>query len=214
MKVIRPSVEIIRGLSDDGMEELKAIELIGRSCYDSEDKITEDGESAKRFVSTLIKKGHESVLEHVSVTVKIICDRGISHELVRHRHCAFTQQSTRYCNFADEKKYPDGLVVIKPCYLDDNTFDFRYWWNACSDASDDYVSLIKIGLKPEQARAVLPTSTATKLYMTANLREWRSILKLRADKAAHPQMRDIMCDWLYLFKKRIPVVFDDIEGWK
>lgn len=211
MKVINPSFEIYDGdISEGGLRELQKIERIGRSCWDSEDKITADGESAKKFVKMLISRGHESPLEHVNITVKFICDRGISHEIVRHRHSAYTQQSTRYCNFANADKYPDGMLVIKPCYFADNSTDFRNWWMACQDSEFWYLQLIKCGWKPQDARGVLPTSLATKLYMTAGLREWRRVLDLRCDKAAHPQIRELMIPLGKEFQKRIPVVFDDI----
>ena len=206
MKVINPSYEIVDTIG----WVLGHLEEIGRTCYHSEDKITADGESAKKFITNIIKNGHESVIEHISVTVKFVCDRGVSHELVRHRLASFTQESTRYCNYADASRYPDGVTFIKPCFLDDNSNDFRNWWKAMEDAEFWYMQMIKCGRKPEEARSVLPNSTATTLYMTANLREWRHILKLRCGKGAHPQIRELMIPLAKEFQEAVPIIFDDV----
>ena len=205
MELIQQRVEILDPISPGGMEELKKLEKIGRACYRSESYISEDGESAKRFVRMLIKSGHESVLEHISITVLFVTDRGITHELVRHRHCAFTQESTRYCAYADEKKFPNGVPVIEFGLNDPEVY------TALSDAEYYYQQLIKKGYKPEEARMVLPNATAAKLYMTANLREWRSVLKLRLGKGAHPQMRSLMGMLLDEFQSKLPVIFGDIS---
>lgn len=213
MKIIKPSYEILTPISEDGLQELKFIERIGRICYKSENKITEDGESAKKFVKMLIDRGHEAMIEHSTLTVKFICDRGLSHELVRHRLCSFAQESTRYCNYSK-----DGITFIEPPadFFTKNKKEFLacydVWIDACRNAEIKYnYMMLENKWTPEQARAVLPNSLKTEIVMTANYREWRNILKLRTDKAAHPQMRELMIPLLQELKKRIPIVFDDIE---
>ena len=211
MKIILPSYEILTPISEGGIDELKKIEEAGRTCYKSEDKISADGESAKKFCSMLIKNGHEAMIEHSQLSVRFICDRGISHEIVRHRISSFAQESTRYVNYGSSKKAPDGIIFIKPCYLDEKTEAYRSWKTAMEDAEVWYLQMIKLGCKPQEARAVLPMSTKTELVMTANYREWRNFFKLRTDKAAHPQIREIAIPLLHELQKRIPVIFDDIK---
>jgi thymidylate synthase (FAD) len=194
--------------SVDGEEILKRIEEYGRVCYKSEDRITED--SAKRFVENLIKRGHESVLEHISVTVKFVCDRGVSHEIVRHRLASYSQESTRYCNYSKDD-FGGEITVIEPCFLVPGTEGYKLWEGACLVAEQMYFKMLDWGCTPEEARAVLPNSLKTELVMTANLREWRHFFKLRTSKAAHPQMRELTVPLLGEFKEKIPVVFDDIK---
>ena len=188
MKIIEPSVELIDFI--DGDEILKKIERCGRVCYQSQPK----DDSAEKFVRMLIKRGHESVLEHVSLTFHIICDRAIQNELVRHRHASFSVESTRFVKYGD-------LEVIKPERIKFDTPFFFDWQNAILYAQNTYEALVECGLPPEDARAVLPLCLKSELYMTANLREWRHILKLRTDKAAHPKMRFIMNQILGIFKE-------------
>ena len=195
MKIIKPSVEIIDNLN--GEEILKKIECCGRVCYKSEDKITID--SAEKFVTMILKNGHESVLEHVSISVRFITDRGISHEIVRHRLASYSQESTRYC------KYDDVEICMSN---DDNLVSMV---DAFAEISRAYKHMITSGIKPQAARAILPTCLKTEIIMTANLREWRHFLKLRTSKAAHPDMRVVAVDLLDQFKLQIPVIFDDIE---
>jgi len=194
--------------SVDGDEILKRIEEYGRVCYKSENRITED--SAKRFVENLVKRGHESVLEHISVTVKFVCDRGVSHEIVRHRLASYSQESTRYCNYSKDD-FGSEITVIEPCFLVPGTEGYKLWEGACLVAEQMYFKMLDWGCTPEEARAVLPNSLKTELVMTANLREWRHFFKLRASKAAHPQMRELTVPLLSEFKEKIPVVFDDIK---
>lgn len=201
MELVYPGVEILTPIN--GNEILKHIERCGRVCYKSEDRIT-DG-SAERFVAGLIRRGHESVLEHYSITVKFTCDRGVSHEIVRHRLASYSQESTRYCD------YSSGIAFVWPCYLTAGTDEAYDWINACGAAEKAYKRMIADGLSPQQARTVLPNGTKTELVMTANLREWRTVLKQRTAKAAHPQMREVMLMLLDEFRERIPIVFDDIE---
>lgn len=182
----------------------KDIEHIGRVCYKSEGRITPD--SADRFVQNLIKRGHESVLEHHSITVNIITDRAIANELVRHRVAAYTQESTRYCNYTGE-----GIIFIKPLNMKDPV-SLSIYTSVAKMAEERYNALIELGETPEAARDVLPLMTATNIIATCNLREWRHILRLRTDKAAHPKMRELMQGILKQFKILYPVIFEDIKG--
>ena len=212
MKIIKPSVELMEPVN--GAEILRKIERIGRVCYKSEDKIT-DG-SAERFVRGIIKSGHESVIEHQSISVKVICDRGVSHEIVRHRLASYSQESTRYCNYTGEKFGGEISVIdIRTGFKYDLTDEkewkkFKLWLSAMMMAEYYYEELIEAGAKPEEARSVLPNSTKTEIVMTMNLREWRHFLRLRGGKAAHPQIREVADMILELFHKEIPVVFDDV----
>lgn len=206
MKIIKPSVEIMTPIN--GEEILKHIEKVGRVCYKSEDKITED--SSKKFVSMIIKSGHEAVIEHYNITVKFITDRGISHEIVRHRIASYAQESTRYCNY-NKDKFGNELTFIKPNDIDESSDEYLTWRLACEDAETDYLNMINNGVKPQTARSILPTCLKTEIVMTTNLREWRHFLKLRTSKAAHPDIRVIAIELLKQFKKMIPIIFDDIE---
>jgi len=212
MILTRPSA-VIEG-NVDGMEMLREVEKAGRTCYKSEKKITD--ESAAKFVAGIIKSGHDSVIEHGNVKARFICDRGVTHELVRHRLCAFSQESTRYCN------YKGGVEFIIPPWMPDIeegegpqsnvSIEDAVWLNAMMDAEKSYLKLIELGWVPQQARAVLPNSLKTEIVVTANLREWRHIFRLRAvNKRAHPQIREVMLPLLEEMKSLIPVVFDDIE---
>lgn len=206
MKIIRASVEIMTPVN--GMEILKHIEQCGRVCYKSEDKIT-DG-SAEQFVRNIIKRGHESVLEHASITVKFICDRGVSHEIVRHRLASYSQESTRYCNY-EKDAFGGEITVIEPCFLKQEETAYDVWKNACEDAETAYFYLLSIWKTPQEARSVLPNSLKTEVVMTANLREWRHFLRLRTSHAAHPQMREVACMLMEQLRNLVPIVFDDIE---
>ena len=201
MKIIKPSYEIIDTL--DATEILKKIELCGRVCYKSEDKITEN--SAREFVKQIIKAGHESVLEHFSFSVRFITDRGVSHEIVRHRMASYSQESTRYCNYSNDK-FNGEITVVEPHQIGEQKSN---WLKACKISEEQYFELLKT-TTPQTARAVLPTSLKTELIMTANLREWRHFFKLRTAKAAHPDMRVLTIPLLKELKQLIPVVFDDI----
>lgn len=205
MRIIQPSYEIITPL--DGAAILRHIETCGRVCYKSEDKIT-DG-SAERFVRGIIRLGHEAVLEHYSFTVRFIVDRGISHEIVRHRLASYCQESSRYCNYTGDK-FGKEITVIEPSFLPEGSVAYEEWRMACLRAEEAYFWMIRSGFKPEQARDVLPTSLKTELVMTANLREWRTVFKLRTSPAAHPQIREVMVPLLQECQQRIPVVFDDL----
>lgn len=214
MLLVKPSVEILAV----SLEPLQLIEAAGRTCYKSEDKITET--SAPAFAAMILKRGHESVLEHASATVRFICDRGVSHEIVRHRIASFSQESTRYCDYNDghvafvippwcryydEGRYDDGSFVFSP--LDSPELS---WFKAMSNAEYSYKKLREKGWRPEQARSVLPNSLKAEIVMTANLREWRHFFKLRTAPAAHPQMREVAIPLLTAMKDRIPAIFEDL----
>ena len=210
MRVIEPSYEILTEISEGGVKELQHIEKIGRVCYKSEDKITEDGESAKSFVKMLIGRGHEAMIEHSSLSVKFTVDRGVSHELVRHRIASFTQESTRYCNYSKDK-FDNGVTFIKPFFFDENTQNYKEWVYAMGIAEKSYLQLLKDGATPQEARSVLPNSTKTEITITANYREWRNFFKLRTAKAAHPQMQEVTRPLLKELKEKLPIIFDNIE---
>lgn len=207
MKIINADVEFITPI--DGAAILKRLEQCGRVCYKSEAKITDT--SAPAFVAGIIKRGHEAVLEHSSFTVKFICDRGVSHEIVRHRVASYCQESTRYCNYSKEG-FGSEITVIKPCFLHPYTDGFNLWEEGCLFAEQTYFNLLECGCSPQEARSVLPNSLKTEVVMTANIREWRHFLKLRCSPAAHPQMREVALILLDKLHSLIPVCFDDIWG--
>lgn len=215
MKIIKPSFSIEDSI--DGEQILKSIERAGRTAYKTEERISSD--SAKKFVKSLIERGHESVIEHEKITVKIICDRGVTHEIVRHRLASYTQESTRYCNYTKDKFGQEITVINPPFWQDTSDLSERafnrgkraVWLEAMQKAEEAYMTLIKLGATPEEARSVLPNSLKTEIMVTMNLREWRHFFKLRTAKAAHPQMREIAQPLLEEFKRRIPVIFDDIS---
>lgn len=218
MKVINASYVIESEIN--GQEILKQIEKVARTCYKSEDKTTED--SAERMIRSLIKSGHESTIEHASITVRFICDRGVSHEIVRHRIASYGQESTRYCNYS-QGKYDNEISVIdiakgieldtKMKSLDVETINLilREWYQACEDAQHHYMKMLELDCTPQIARSVLPNSLKTELVVTMNMREWRHFFKLRTDIAAHPQMREVAIPLLKELKSKVPVIFDDIE---
>ena len=205
MRIIKPYAEIQGNV--DGQEILKKIEQCGRICYKSEGKIGEG--SAEKFVSSIIKRGHEAVLEHASITVKFVVDRGVSHEIVRHRLASYCQESTRYCNYAKDD-FGKEISFIEPFFLTEGTLAWDMWVRSCQMAEETYFGLLEWGCTPQEARAVLPNSLKTELIMTANLREWRTFFKLRTAESAHPQMREVTIPLLDRLKELVPVVFDDI----
>jgi len=205
MKIIKPYFIIEDSI--DGEKILKRIEKAGRTAYKSEHKITPD--SAKKFVKMVLDLGHESVIEHEKVTIRVICDRGVSHELVRHRIASFTQESTRFCNYS-KGRFGNEITVIKPCFWNDDSKEYKIWKNAMENAEKTYMELIKLGAKPEEARSVLPNSLKTEIVITMNLREIRWMLNLRCSPRAHPQMREIMIPLLIELHKKNPIIFDDL----
>ena len=207
MRIVSPGFEILTPVDSEAI--LKHIELCGRTCYKSEKKITD--ESCRTFVQSIIKRGHEAVLEHFNITVKFICDRGVSHEIVRHRLASYCQESTRYCNYSKDD-FSGEITVVEPFYLQPDTLAYNAWKEACEAAEAAYFSLLDWGCTPQEARAVLPNSLKTEVVMTANLREWRHFFKLRCAPAAHPQMREVATPLLAAVQKKLPIVFDDILG--
>lgn len=213
MRLIKPSFEILACMP----YSLRLIEKSGRTCYKSEDKITT--ESASKFVQKICEKGHLSVVEHASATVKFIIDRGVSHELVRHRLASYSQESTRYCDYQS-----DDITFIIPPWVNIEPGCYRYndwnqdaydsatvtWTFALLFAEEQYKRLREEGWTPEKARSVLPNSLKTEIVVTANFREWKHIFTLRTSKRAHPQMQEIMiplCKW---FQDRFPEIFEGI----
>lgn len=197
---------------ETGAYELKQIEHIARVCYKSEDKITVGTESAEKLIKHLIKNGHEAMLEHMSLSVKFICDRAVSHELVRHRMASFAQESQRYCNYSQDK-FDGNVTFIQPWWMDEeDDVGYDTWKRACLQAEKAYFELLNYGYLPQQARMVLPNCTKTEVVVTANYREWRHILKLRCAKDAHPDMRHMMQGLLDELYTRLPIIFDDIKG--
>lgn len=215
MKIVKAGYEILDVLN--GEEVLKKIEKVARKCYKSEELIGPG--TAEKMVANLIKRGHEAMLEHFSFSVCFVVDRGVSHELVRHRIASFAQESTRYCNYGNKD---GGITVIEPCYLiADGTktsteqWSERYgaWHNACKESEKAYLRMLADGAAPQEARAVLPTSLKTEIVVTMNLREWRHFFKLRAAGVTgmpHPQMLEVTVPLLKEVQSLIPIVFDDI----
>lgn len=203
MKIIEQSYRILWNPGD-------AIEKAARTCYRSEDKITEDGSSDQKIKEMLTTLGHTAMLEHSVLSVEFTTDRAIANELERHRLCSFAQESTRYCNYS-KNKFGNELAFVKPEWMSDCMFGSNLWLSTCNMAERYYKALLTNGLKPEDARCVLPLCLATKLVMTTNYAEWRHILKLRTAKGAHPQMRALMIPLLEELQETIPVIFDDIK---
>lgn len=226
MRIMEPYIV----LEDDinGEEILKKIERIGRVCYKSENNIKEG--TAEKFVSNILHRHHESVIEHVSISVRVICDRGVTHEIVRHRLASYSQESTRYCNYLNDK-FGNELTFIKPCWFKSSVEDLNEycnnltykshrnlaeyeldWLDLLMDIENKYFILINEDRwTPEEARSILPNSIKTEIVMTMNLREWRHFFNMRCSVAAHPQMREVANMILKEFKAKIPIIFDDIK---
>lgn len=211
MKLIEPSATLIAKtqiIGDNSPESpMKLIEQAGRTCYKSEAKTTED--SWNYFVHMIKTKGHESVLEHVSATIRIICDRGVSHELARHRIASFSQESTRYCNYARDKK---GITFIAPFWFSSTSWENpkkRAFYEALMGAEDFYNALIEYGATPQEARAVLPNALKTEIVATMNLRIWQHFLRLRLSRQAHPDMQKVAQLVQTLLAYHFPAIFDN-----
>ena len=212
MIIQKATVEVLSAERYEDM--LRRVERIGRVCYKSEDRIQEG--SAEAFIRGILRRGHESVIEHGSITVKFICDRGVTHEIVRHRIASYSQESTRYCNYVKEK-FGSQITCIDLATgfrydLSDETDRKKYevWQRAMEDAERSYFQMIELGATPQEARSVLPNSLKTELVATMNLREWRHFFRLRADTAAHPQCREVAQMLLDRFAKDYPVFFADL----
>jgi thymidylate synthase (FAD) len=202
VKIIEPEVHIE---SQDWKALLQKIEAKGRVCYKSEERITED--SVDAFIGSLQQRGHFSVLEHSLISVKFVVDRGVSHEIVRHRVASYSQESTRYCNYGNSD---NGITVINPFFFATGTDNYEYWLDAMKKAEEQYLVLLLSGASAQEARSVLPNSLKTELWMSANIREWLHFLTLRAAKTAHPQMRQVAIPLLHALKELLPPIFRNV----
>lgn len=201
--VIKPSVVIETPIDAEGVYQ--TLERIGRVAHKSENLIGVG--TAESFIRMLLRVGHESVLEHVSLSVRFICDRGVTHELVRHRIAAYTQESTRYINYRRR-----GMEVIEPCFWPEGSEKYKVWRFAMEEAERLYSELLHLGAKPQEARSVLPNSLKTEIVATMNIRQWRHVLRLRTAKNAHPQMAEIMDILKAELVAKLPVLFGDLDG--
>lgn len=198
MKIVKPSVELI-WITPNAAQ---VIEHAGRICYKSEEKMG-DGTS-ESFVAMLKKRGHLSVIEHASASLKFICDRGVTHEMVRHRIASYSQESTRYCNYGNDR-FGREITFIEPPF--ENAEQRETWARAMEETEMVYMSLLDQGATPQMARSVLPNSQKTEIMMTANFREWIHFFDLRCAKASHPQMREVAHKALEILQREAPEVF-------
>jgi thymidylate synthase (FAD) len=205
MRIEKQSHEILYPKGNEWRRETELIEIAGRTAYRSEDRI--EAGSDREFIRRIVNRGHLAVIEFGSMTVRFITDRGISHELVRHRLCSFLQESTRYCNYS-KAQFEQHITVIRPGGLD-NDIKYRNWENVVLMAEKTYLQMLKEGCKPQEARSVLPTCLKTTIVIKANFREWRHIFTLRAvSQAAHPDMRDLLIPLYNECRQLLPEVFD------
>lgn len=205
MIIIKPQVLV--PLPEIEEQLLGKLERYARVCYKSEERMG-DGPNPQ-FLKGILSRGHESVIEHEKITVMFVCDRGITHEIVRHRIGSYSQESTRYCNYSQDK-FGREITVIEPYYLKDPAA-YAVWENACEQAEKAYMEMLAMGSSPQEARAILPTCLKTEIVVTYNIREWRHFFALRCSGGAHPQMRQVAIPLLRLFQERIPVLFEQIE---
>ena len=207
MKIVKPGWRVLTKTNELSM--YKDLERIARTCYKSEDKISPDGKSAENLIRMLVKSGHYAMLDHVHISVLFQVDRGISHELVRHRMAAFAQESTRYCNYSKEK-FGNEITVVEPYFFKDCA-RYSIWKDACENAEKAYFDLLSTGASPQEARSVLPNSLKTEIVVTADVTEWRHIFEQRCSPKAHPQMREVMLPLLEHLAKKYPLFFADIK---
>lgn len=217
MRIIEQSWQFEEEIDSDKI--LKKIEAAGRTCWKSEDKCTDN--SAGTFISNIMSKNHESVIEHHSITVRIITDRGVTHELVRHRLASYSQESTRYCNYSKDK-FGNEITVILPVEFrqvhegtlvepnPDLVAQYHAWLEGMEAAQVNYFKMLNNKATAQLARSILPNSLKTEIVVTMNMRSWRHFFELRASAAAHPQIRALAKDMLTEFKAKIPVIFDDL----
>ena len=204
MKIIEPMIIVE---DKDYVKLMKNLERACRTCYRSEDKIVED--SYKTLLTNCINRGHESVLEHEKITIQMICDIGVYKDLTRHRHASFSIESTRYCNYGKDK-FDNELKFIKPCNIESGQI-YAFWMNEMQNIEHTYQEMSRRGCTPDQMRLILPHSTAALVTMTANIREWKHILELRANNHAHPSVQQVMIPLLLYFKEKMPEIFSDIN---
>ena len=205
MKLVNPSIEVE---NYNGVQIMKNIERACRTCYRSEGNITDD--SYKNLLKNCINRGHESVLEHEKITVRMICDIGVYKDLTRHRFANFSIESTRYCNYGKDK-FDNEIKIIKPCHIEEGTEMYADWYSAMQHMEHFYMRMVDNGAKPDQLRMLLPHSTASQVTMTANIREWRHILDLRTKNMTHPSIRQLLIPLLLKFKEDMPELFNSIE---
>lgn len=204
MKIVEPWIQVE---NFDGKQIMKNIERACRTCYRSEGLITED--SYKKLLKNCINRGHESVLEHEKITIRMICDIGVYKDLTRHRFGSFSIESTRYCNYSKDK-FDNEIKFIKPIYFDDGNKS-QWWVAAMTEIEKIYNEMAAIGCTPDEMRMILPHSTAAEVTMTANIREWRHILDLRTKQMTHPAIRQLLIPLLLYFKQEMPELFEKIE---
>ena len=204
MRLVEPWIKVE---NFDGVKIMKRIERACRTCYRSEDKISE--ESYKNLLTNCLNRGHESVLEHEKITVRIYSDIGTYKDLTRHRFASFSVESTRYCSY-NKDKYGNEIAVVNPVYIEDKEV-FETWKKAIEDMEKAYMKMKELGASTDMCREVLPHSTAAEYTMTANIREWKHILELRTTNHVHPAIRQVLIPLLLLFKEQMPEIFGDIE---
>ena len=204
MRLVEPWIKVE---NFDGVKIMKRIERACRTCYRSEDKISE--ESYKNLLTNCLNRGHESVLEHEKITVRIYSDIGTYKDLTRHRFASFSVESTRYCSY-NKDKYGNEIAVVNPVYMEDKEV-FETWNKAIEDMEKAYMKMKELGASTDMCREVLPHSTAAEYTMTANIREWKHILELRTTNHVHPAIRQVLIPLLLLFKEQMPEIFGDIE---
>ena len=205
MKVVEPWVEIRKF---DGVQMMKNLELAAKQCYRTQGNITDT--SYKNFLENCINRGHESVLEHEKVSIRACVDIGVYKDITRHRHASFSIESTRYCNY-NKDRFGKEITFIKPCNIEFNTDEYILWYGCMQDIEQTYMKMADLGCKPDQLRLLLPHSTAGEIYMTANIREWRHIFSLRAQKETHPSVQQVMIPLLLYFKEQMPELFGNIS---
>lgn len=205
MKIINPKIEVEQY---NPVKIMKNLERACRTCYRSEGLITDD--SYKKLLKNCINRGHESILEHEKITVRMVCDIGVYKDLTRHRFGSFSIESTRYCNYGKDK-FDNEIKFIKPCNIEEGTDEYTEWQWCLSQIEESYMKMTALGCTPDQMRMILPHSTAAEVCMTANIREWRHILDLRTKKMTHPAIRQILIPLLLKFKADMPELFNEIE---
>ena len=204
MILVQPKIEVE---NYNSIQIMKNIERACRTCYRSEDLITE--ESYKKLLKNCINRGHESVLEHEKITVRMTCDVGVYKDLTRHRFGSFSIESTRYCNYSKDK-FDNNIKFIEPIYFDDGDKG-QLWADTMMVIENQYMKMAAAGCTPDEMRMILPHSTAAEVTMTANIREWRHILDLRTKKMTHPAIRQLLIPLLLKFKADMPELFNSIE---
>lgn len=204
MRIVEPWVKVEK---IDGKQIMKRIERACRTCYRSEGNVTED--SYKNLIKNCITRGHESVLEHEKVTVRIYCDIGSYKDLTRHRFASFSVESTRYCSY-DKDKYGNEIAIMNPVYIEDKEV-YETWKKTMEEMEKGYMKMKELGASTDMCREVLPHSTAAEYTMTANIREWKHIFNLRANNHVHPSIRQVLIPLLKYFKEQMPEIFDDVK---